>query len=162
MPPSSDQERRPAGAQADADAEPELRFCLPVDWVSPSLARERLKAWLRRHRWSPAQIDDLVLVVNEAVTNSVEHGYGASAERARPPAAIEVACRIRVDATGDRQVEMTVRDRGRWRPPTEPGNRGKGLSLMRACSERMELVHDDEGTTVTVLSRPIPPAVGPR
>ncbi|GGS34565.1 MULTISPECIES: ATP-binding protein [Actinokineospora] len=161
MPPSSDQDRRQAGARSEADAEPELRFTLPVDWVSPSLARERLRSWLRRQRWSPAQIDDLVLVVNEAVTNSIEHGYGLSAERARPPSAVQITCRVLTDPSGDRQVELVVRDQGRWRPPTEPGNRGKGLGLMRACSEHMTIDHDETGTTVTIVSRPIPPPLAP-
>ena len=46
---------------------------------------------------------------------------------------------------------MTVRDHGRWRPP-RGSHRGRGLPLMRALMERVDVEHSDDGTVV-VLER---------
>ena len=47
----------------------------------------------------------------------------------------------------------TIRDDGRWRPP-RGANRGRGLPLMRALMEHVDVQHTDKGTTV-VLERAI-------
>ena len=160
MPPSSEQDERDVQRDVASPPPTELRFALAVDWVSPSIARERVRAWLTRLAWSPAHVDDLVIVINEAVSNSIEHGFGIHPEhRAEPIAAhpdIEVSCRVLADAAG-RRVEFTVRDQGAWRP-VDPGptHRGKGFNLMRACSDRLDVRRDGAGTTVTALSRPVP------
>ena len=46
---------------------------------------------------------------------------------------------------------MTVRDHGRWRPPRGT-NRGRGLPLMQALMEHVDVHHTDKGTVV-VLER---------
>ena len=50
---------------------------------------------------------------------------------------------------------MTVRDRGRWRPP-RGSHRGRGLPLMQALMESVDVEHGDEGTVV-VLERTLQP-----
>jgi anti-sigma regulatory factor (Ser/Thr protein kinase) len=44
-----------------------------------------------------------------------------------------------------------VRDEGRWRPP-RGSHRGRGLPLMRALMETVDVEHGDAGTVV-VLER---------
>ncbi|MFC5286383.1 ATP-binding protein [Actinokineospora guangxiensis] len=165
MPPSSEQDERDAQREAapSRPAPTELRFALAVDWVSPSIARERVREWLTRLDWSPAHVDDLVIVINEAVSNSIEHGFGIHPDHPGPPNGphpdIEVFCRV-LSQAGGRRVEFTVRDQGAWQP-VDPGptHRGKGFNLMRACSDRLDVRRDAGGTTVIAVSRPVPVAL---
>jgi anti-sigma regulatory factor (Ser/Thr protein kinase) len=48
-------------------------------------------------------------------------------------------------------VQVTVCDDGRWRPPRGT-NRGRGLPLMRALMETVDIRQSDAGTVV-VLER---------
>lgn len=159
MPPSSDQDRRDVTRSDSALST--LRFSLAVDWVSPSLARERVRTWLRQLGWSPSHIDDLTIVISEAVSNSIEHGHGLAPESPPPdPLAhrpVDVSCRVVADAPGERRVEFTIRDYGAWLPARDgPTTRGKGFNLMRACTDRLDVRRERTGTTVVALSRPIP------
>lgn len=167
MSPPSDQDKRPRQAQptrAKPPAAPTVELVVAADWVAPSIARDRVRRWLTALRWSPAQIDDLVLAVSEAVSNSVEHGYriqvhgtnhtGANTTRRT----VEVRGRLLVDADRTRRVEFMIRDHGRWIPPVRRrGNRGHGLTLLRACADHVMIDHTPDGTTVTLRSRPLPP-----
>ncbi|RAV18271.1 stage II sporulation protein E [Mycolicibacterium sp. GF69] len=101
--------------------------------------RHRLAAWLAASGASDSSVADLILVVNEACSNSVEHAY-----RGRDPG------RMRVDAKiHDTQVHVCVTDFGSWKaPPVDPGTRGRGLLLMRAVSDRVDLDGTAAGTTV--------------
>ena len=57
-------------------AERHLFLALPAALTAAAEVRALLGAWLTTHGWPPAAQEDLVLAVNEAVSNSVEHGYG--------------------------------------------------------------------------------------
>jgi anti-sigma regulatory factor (Ser/Thr protein kinase) len=142
---------------------------LPAEWVVPSIARERVGQWLRQHGWSPAHIDDLVLAVSEAVSNSVEHGYritadgNAHASLTKPPGTIEIHGQVRTGLDGERRVELTIRDHGSWIPPASVRtSRGNGLPIMRACTDELIIRPTAAGTTVILRSRPIPPPMRPR
>ena len=101
--------------------------------------RHQLAAWLRSAGVPESLAADIVLVVNEACSNSVEHAY-----RGREPGT------MRIEATrDDRHIHVQVSDSGSWKtPPADPGTRGRGLLLMRALSERVDLDGTAEGTTV--------------
>ena len=80
----------------------------------------------------------------EAVSNAVEHAYA------------EPAGRIRVEGVLDAQGRacFTVIDHGQWRPPAaDPGHRGRGLLMMRACMDTVEIESTAEGTTVLLDRR---------
>jgi anti-sigma regulatory factor (Ser/Thr protein kinase) len=47
---------------------------------------------------------------------------------------------------------VTVRDFGAWRPPRQP-SRGRGLIVMRAAMDTVEVQPDEEGTTVVLRRR---------
>ena len=84
-------------------------------------------------------IADIVLVVNEACSNSVEHAY-----RGLQPGTMRVEA-----ARDDRHIHVKVADTGSWKtPPADPGTRGRGLLLMRTLSEHVDLDGTAEGTTV--------------
>jgi len=135
-----------------------LDVVLTADWISPSVARDQVRAWLRANRWSPAHTDDLVLAVNEAISNSIEHGYRVGPQDPPSTETIEITGTIRRAADGSRRAEFTVRDSGAWLPPNEDGHstRGQGLRLMRACVEHLTIDGDADGTTVVLHSRPVP------
>lgn len=157
MPPSS--ERQLGNEPTRAAVAQTLDLVLTADWISPSVARDRVRNWLRANRWSPSHVDDLVLAVNEAVSNSIEHGYLVDPEAAPVAGTVEVHGAIHTAADGTRHVELTVRDEGTWLPPTDDpnSNRGQGIRLMRACVEHLTVDGTDDGTTVVLQSRPIPP-----
>ena len=165
MSPPSDQDEhrvrraRPAAAgEAGAGPGAELALELSAGWVAPSIARERVEAWLRAHRWPPAQVDELVLAISEAVSNSVEHGYRIPPDVVEPPDTVGVKVRLTVAADGYRQVEFVVSDRGTWREPdTAATSRGHGMLIMRSCTDELVVEASPTGTTVVLRSRPTPP-----
>lgn len=132
---------------------PPLDLVLAADWVSPSVARDKVRTWLRANGWTATDIDDLVLAINEAVSNSIEHGYGVGADDQSGTGTVE----LRGEIT-DHRVTFTVRDRGVWRPPVHDptSTRGQGIRLMRACVEEVTVDVSDEGTTVVLHGRQLP------
>ena len=91
-----------------------------------------------------------MLAVHEAVSNSVEHGYGG-----REPGEVDVTGVRTVDDDGER-VRLLVHDDGRWRRPGDPGYRGRGITVMRGCVAQVRVHPGDDGTEVVLLSRPVP------
>ena len=78
-----------------------------------------------------------MLAVDEACTNSIEHAYSGDAGT------------IRIDAEpANDQIKVKVADSGVWREPAEKRYRGRGLRIMEALSERLDLFTSDSGTTV--------------
>jgi anti-sigma regulatory factor (Ser/Thr protein kinase) len=103
--------------------------------------RRRLVDWLRCKSVPESLAADIVLVVNEACSNSAEHAY-----RGREPGTMRVEA-----ALGDRHIHVRVSDSGSWKtPPADPGTRGRGLLLMRTLSERVDIDGTAEGTTIGV------------
>jgi anti-sigma regulatory factor (Ser/Thr protein kinase) len=101
--------------------------------------RRQLADWLRGVGVPESLAADIVLVVNEACTNSVEHAY-----RGREPGMMRVQA-----ALEEGHIQVQVADAGSWKtPPADPGTRGRGLLLMRALSERMDVDGTAGGTTV--------------
>lgn len=139
----------PAGT---AVAGPRLDLRLPASWVAPSIARDELKRWLESHRWPADDTDDAVYAVSEAVSNSVEHGYGVHAGGHDAPGEVIIEAHVVVNTNaGDRYVTISVRDHGRWRPiSAEPTHRGCGLFLMRASMAHVDVRPSDKGTTVLI------------
>jgi anti-sigma regulatory factor (Ser/Thr protein kinase) len=136
---------------------------LSAEWVAPSIARDRVRRWLTAHRWSRAHREDLVLAVSEAVSNSVEHGYGISVGDSprfaliAPSGTIEVHGQVVTHPDGVRCVELTIRDHGHWLPPAVLcASRGHGMTIMRACADGVIIDHTPDGTTVMLRSRPLP------
>lgn len=120
--------------------------------AAASIVRDRLRAWLAGLGWPEAELDDVVLAVHEAVSNSVEHGYAGT-----EAGDVDVAGTRTVDGDGQR-VRVVVRDEGRWRPPSDPGYRGRGIAVMRGCMADVDLNPGTGGTEVSMVSRPVPTA----
>jgi PAS domain S-box-containing protein len=101
--------------------------------------RRRLTNWLISAGVSETLAADIVLVVNEALSNCAEHAYRGRA-----------AGTMRLDADlDDGHIHIKVADSGSWKtPPADPGTRGRGILLMRALSEHVDVDGTAEGTTV--------------
>ena len=103
--------------------------------------RKVVRDWAASAGLSGELLEDLQLVVGEAAANAIEHGY-----RSGEPGSVDVW--LATDETG--AVHGRVRDYGTWRPqPDDPGDRGRGLALIRALSSRMSLSRRSDGTEVT-------------
>jgi serine/threonine-protein kinase RsbW len=136
----------------------QLLLALPADLTTVAVVRTRLGAWLSSLGWPPAHRDDLVLAVNEAVSNSVEHGYGLRPGDPGRPGVVEVSAEVMTTDDGERRVEIAVRDRGAWRtPPRVRDHRRHGIPIMKACAAECVIDGTAHGTTVVLRSRPAPP-----
>jgi Histidine kinase-like ATPase domain len=94
----SDQEEHPAGTPrmplngGGVEAPPaRIVFVCGASWVWASIARERVSGWLRALAWPESEREDIVLVVNEAVSNAIEHGYEVQPGALDNPGTIAVA-----------------------------------------------------------------------
>ena len=103
--------------------------------------RHQLAAWLRAAAIPEGKIADIVLAVNEAAANSIEHAY-----RGHKPG------KVRVEGENDgARVHVRIIDKGSWKPaPVDPGVRGRGLLLIRAVSDWLEMDCTPSGTTVNM------------
>ncbi|GAB1512644.1 ATP-binding protein [Actinophytocola sp. KF-1] len=137
---------------------PPLDLVLAADWVSPSVARDKVRTWLRAVGWSSPHLDDMVLAINEAVSNSIEHGYGVGPGDPAGTGTVE----LRGEVT-DHHVTFTVRDRGVWRPPVDDpkSTRGQGIRLMRACVAEVSVAGSADGTTVVLRGARVPESQEP-
>ena len=113
--------------------------------------RAQLRAWLGRVGAEPDAIADVVLASAEALANAVEHAY------ADGPQGGTVLLEARLDPP--REVVIRVSDDGAWRDQRSPRlDRGRGLMVMRALMDEVDIAAGATGTVVT-LRRKLP-AVG--
>ena len=116
---------------------------LPADLLGLSDLRHDLADWLTGHDVEPEVRDDLVLATSEAVANAAEHGSGLRADE-------NVHVRVRLDSNAE--VVVAVADRGRWRTPSSSHERGRGMTIIGALVDSVE-IDDQEGTTVVLRRR---------
>lgn len=113
-----------------------LRTTWPASAETLPAMRPLLRRWLGRWGAGEDEIYDIIVAVQEASANAVEHAYAPG------------AATYEVTAEHDHGViRFVVRDRGRWREPRGT-HRGRGISMMRALMETVEVVQDEEGTRV--------------
>lgn len=114
-----------------------------ADALTVARMRRELSQWLRTHlTLDPDRLNDVLLAVNEALTNSAEFAY-----RGRRG---NMSLQAHYDGT-DGALLIDVSDRGTWRhvdPESQPNTRGRGIPLMRALADRMTITQMADGTTV--------------
>jgi serine/threonine-protein kinase RsbW len=133
-----------------------LALTLGADLVSVSIAREKVAVWLAANTWPPANAGELVMVVSEAVSNSIEHGYGVDPDTSEHPGIVRLRARIVADEPGYRRIDMIVTDDGRWIEPSSRMQPGHGLFLIRALVAQLTIDGRTDGTTLRIRSRPAP------
>jgi len=115
-----------------------LRTRWPANAETLAAMRPLLRRWLARWGAEPDEIYDITVAVQEASANAVEHAYA-------PGTAV-----FEVEAEhADGVITFVIRDRGNWRAPRGT-HRGRGLAMMRALMEDVDVKHDDRGTIVVL------------
>jgi anti-sigma regulatory factor (Ser/Thr protein kinase) len=107
---------------------------LPPDLSRLRRLRHDVAAWLDSIGVPPDRRDGVVLAVHEAAANAIEHATG----------------RVTVRGAHDgEKLLLVVSNTGRWRGPRSVDvARGRGLTIMRALMNNLEIRTDSEGTTV--------------
>ena len=149
-PRASGSSRRTLGAEGSNDdvtlvvvqAERSLGERLELELVGEPAAltsfRQSLRRWLSEVGAADEEIHDITMACNEACQNAIEHAYGLSPE----PFDVELS---RDDGT----VVIAVRDRGGWREHVSE-DRGRGLPLMRALMDEVDIEQRPTGSTVVL------------
>jgi anti-anti-sigma factor len=107
--------------------------------------RRRLGAWLSGLGMGEQDRVGVMVAVGEACANAAEHAY-----RGSEPGPMSVDAHVDVDGV----LTVVVRDEGTWRPPDrDPGDRGRGLLIMRQLLDTVVLDERDQGTTITLSVR---------
>jgi anti-sigma regulatory factor (Ser/Thr protein kinase) len=123
-----------------------LHLDLPTNPKSLATLRRTLGRWLESLGASRVESNDIQVSCHEACSNAMEHAY-----RFREAT-------IEVDGEFDGEdVRLTVTDRGSWREKRD-SDRGRGLDLITALMDDVEVVPSDDGTTVRMrkrLTRPL-------
>jgi anti-sigma regulatory factor (Ser/Thr protein kinase) len=110
---------------------------LPARPSSLRLVRDAIRGLASRLRLDEDRLFALNVAVGEAVSNAVEHAYGAE------PGTVYL--RLRRDGT---TLRVEIADHGRWRPDRPGGAGGRGLAVMRGLVENLEVTTGPRGTTV--------------
>jgi anti-sigma regulatory factor (Ser/Thr protein kinase)/putative methionine-R-sulfoxide reductase with GAF domain len=118
-----------------------LEMALPARPDVLAGLRNTLDRWLQTAGADMDERFDITLSVSEAATNAIEHAYGAG----------EATFTVHCQREGS-QITVTVRDLGRWRIARPPGG-GRGLEIMRALLDSVDISTDEEGTVVTMTKR---------
>jgi anti-sigma regulatory factor (Ser/Thr protein kinase) len=107
---------------------------LPPDLSRLRGLRHDVAAWLDSIGVPADSRDGVVLAVHEAAANAIEHATGRVT--------------VRGAHDGDKLL-LVVSNTGRWRGSRPVDlSRGRGLTIMRALMNNLEIRTDPEGTTV--------------
>jgi signal transduction histidine kinase/serine phosphatase RsbU (regulator of sigma subunit)/DNA-binding NarL/FixJ family response regulator len=114
----------------------------PADTKALAGMRAHLRTWLDSHSVQPEERDEIVLAVDEAVTNACEHGSDFDARKV-----------VTLEATlTNGSLLACVSDSGQWRAnaPDSAATGGYGHRLMEALVDSFEIHSDRYGTSVTL------------
>src|SRR5437016_4700394 len=109
---------------------------LPAVPSSLPMLRHTLRRWMEAAQTNDEDAYEILVACCEACSNVIEHAYGAA----------DGDVEVRGHMT-EHEVEMTVRDWGRWRPPRGM-NRGRGLRLIEELMRHVTVTPRPDGTTV--------------
>jgi PAS domain S-box-containing protein len=122
---------------------PAFRVTMPASPEQLAGLRRQLRGWLAAVGADADTAGDVLLACGEASANAVEHAFPAG------PGELSVELRL----TTGRELFVRVADTGRWRRVPAPGDRGRGLPLMRAVMDSVQVEPGEGGTVVTMRRR---------
>ena len=114
-----------------------FRRTFPAEAHQLATMRAELRTWLERSGLPTETQEDVVLACTEAATNAIEHAYIGR----RGDVLIEAE-------SEDGALQVSVSDHGRWRHPRPDDSRGRGLELVRAVIDDIDVERGEGGTTV--------------
>jgi serine phosphatase RsbU (regulator of sigma subunit)/anti-sigma regulatory factor (Ser/Thr protein kinase) len=118
-----------------------IELTMPSIPASLPAIRHALRRWMADAGVEADDAYEVLVASCEACSNVIEHAYGLA------NGDVEVYATIVQDV-----IEVTVRDRGTWTPPRGV-HRGRGLHMIRALVEDMEVRQTDQGTIVRMRYR---------
>jgi anti-sigma regulatory factor (Ser/Thr protein kinase)/putative methionine-R-sulfoxide reductase with GAF domain len=118
-----------------------LRVRFAADPRVLSQMRRMLGRWLQVHGARPDEMAAVTLACGEACANAIEHAYA-------PGVAYFELEALHADGL----VTLRVRDTGRWRAP-RGANRGRGLKIIAAAVDELDLHTTEAGTEVVMRRR---------
>jgi anti-sigma regulatory factor (Ser/Thr protein kinase) len=119
----------------------ELEMTFPADPTVLADVRQMLRRWIHQFGAGREDVGAVTLACGEACANAIEHAY--SPGRAS----------FELQASAERGVvTVAVRDSGRWRPPRGE-NRGRGLMIIKASMDDVEIRPSPSGTEVLMSRR---------
>ena len=103
--------------------------------------RRGFRRWLRRQGGQEPDLTEITTAVNEACANAIEHAYSPSPAEFSLEATLE-----------DGVVTVVIVDQGTLREP-RGRDRGRGLTIIRAAMDEVDVSSDESGTTVWMRRR---------
>ncbi|HUS61109.1 MAG TPA: GAF domain-containing SpoIIE family protein phosphatase [Acidimicrobiales bacterium] len=121
---------------------PHLELRIPTRPATLQPLRTTLRRWLAGSGADDQETYEVVVAAVEACANAIRHTRWSGS-----------GC-YEVEGSLGEEVVLTVRDEGTWRPerPGDDGG-GRGLNIINAFMDHVEIVTDDTGTTVTMRRR---------
>jgi anti-sigma regulatory factor (Ser/Thr protein kinase) len=116
----------------------QLSLSLEVDARSLAPMRRALRAWLIEI--DADEVADVVLAVDEAVANAIEHVPVISPE----------SITVRGSAQNS-TIHIEVCNSGLWKDTTPDETRGRGLMIMNAVMDSVVVEHQDAHTRVVMI-----------
>jgi anti-sigma regulatory factor (Ser/Thr protein kinase)/putative methionine-R-sulfoxide reductase with GAF domain len=117
---------------------------MPADPSMLVRLRHVLTRWLRTQGLEREVQAEILIAVSEACANAVEHAYGPGRGKFKVRAR-----RIETESADGEAIEVTVVDTGCWRAPRGE-NRGRGLKIMEAAMDSLDVRTADEGTEIVM------------
>jgi anti-sigma regulatory factor (Ser/Thr protein kinase) len=108
--------------------------------------RAQFSDWLCERGISDLQRNDILMAVNEALANCVDHAY------ADQPVAGPMTVRADFEPS-NHCLSVCITDHGCWRPPPHApqrllNRRGRGVALMHALADHCTISGREDGTIV--------------
>jgi anti-sigma regulatory factor (Ser/Thr protein kinase) len=103
--------------------------------------RHALARWMRAQELEREVTTEVTIAVSEACANAIEHAYGPR----------RGTFRVRA-RRAEGEIVVTVNDAGSWRAPRGE-NRGRGLKIMEAAMDSLDVRADTGGTEITMRRR---------
>lgn len=110
-----------------------LMLLFPPKPTQLSHVRDAVDRWLKPLPIPGDRAAEIILALNEAAANAIEHAYRGFTE----PRAVSIEASI-----SGAELVAVIADRGIWRPRRSRLDSGRGFILMRALSDGVDLQHD--------------------
>lgn len=111
--------------------------------VTAAIARCIVDEALQALGVDPERRFGIVLAVSEAIANAIEHAYRDDAPGL-----------VRLELSSDgAEFAATIEDFGRWRPFVRRGERGRGIELMHAFTDSVQIRSTRESTRILLRAR---------